>query len=500
MSVLAPSPRNGAIVGVLAGAGIVVSLMQTLVVPLIPELPRLLNTSASNASWAITATLLAGAVATPVIGRLGDLYGKRRFLVLCAIVLAAGSVVCALSDSLVPMVIGRALQGLGVPVIPLGISVMRDVLPAERLGSAMALMSSSLGVGGALGLPAAAAIAQHAGWHALFWTSAALGVLVAVLVLMIVPESRVRARERFDFPGAAGLSAGLVALLLAISKGGDWGWTSGRTLGSFAASAVVLVLWGRWELRTRAPLVDLRISARRQVLMTNLASVLIGFAMYAISLIGPQLLQLPEATGYALGRSMLEAGLWMAPGGLVMMAVAPPAARLAGSRGPKVSLLIGSLVIALGYALGLMLMGSAWGVLVFSMVISAGIGFAYAAMPALIMAAVPLSETAAANGLNSLARSLGTSVSSAVIGVVLAHMTVGLGPLSVPSENGIRTGLMIGAGAALLAALVVLAIPGRERQAQRTAVPVAPVVVPGSESRTGAKTGSGTPPRGAIEA
>ena len=153
----APESRTNVIVGVLAAAGIMVSVMQTLVVPLIPDLPQLLHTSASNASWAITATLLGGAVATPVVGRLGDLYGKRRMLLVSTVLLVVGSLVCAPADSLAPVVIGRALQGFGMGVIPLGISIMRDVLPPERLGSAMAVMSSSLGVGGALGLPISAA-------------------------------------------------------------------------------------------------------------------------------------------------------------------------------------------------------------------------------------------------------------------------------------------------------------------------------------------------------
>ncbi|MFC4116369.1 MFS transporter [Nonomuraea zeae] len=461
MSSTHAAPRSGAIISVLAAAGITVSLMQTLIVPLIATLPVLLHTTTANAFWAITATLLAGAVAMPVSGRLGDLYGKRRVMMVSTLLLAVGSLVCAPANSLLPMVIGRTLQGLGMGVIPLGIAIMRDVLPPQRLGAAIGLMSSSLGVGGALGLPAAALVAQYVSWHALFWAAAGLGLVMFVLVLLIVPESPVKSPGRFDFVGAAGLSAGLVLLLLPVSKGGEWGWTSATTLGMLAAAAVVMLLWGWWELRTPAPLVDLRTSARRQVLMTNLASIVIGFAMYAMSLLTPQLLQLPTATGYGLGQSMVAAGLWMAPAGLVMMAISPVAARLSAARGPKVSLLLGTIVIACGYLLALALMGQAWGVLVFSAVVSAGIGFAYAAMPSLIMSAVPLTETAAANGLNSLMRSIGTSTASAVLGAVLAGMTVKLGPVVVPSEGGFRAGFLIGGGVALVAALIVLTIPGR---------------------------------------
>lgn len=460
-----PSPhaeRSGAIVAVLAGAGITVSLMQTLIVPLIGELPVLLDTTATDASWTLTSTLLAGAVATPVFGRLGDLYGKRRLMLACAALLTLGSLICALSSTLVPVVAGRTLQGFGLPLISLGISVMRDVLPPERLGSAMALMSSSLGVGGAMGLPLAATIAQSADWHALFWLSSAGGVLIGVLLLAVVPESPVRARSRFDLPGTIGLATGLVCLLLAVTKGQDWGWTSGTVLGLLAAAPVVFAVWGFWELRTDAPLVDLRVSAGRQVLVTNLVSVLIGFSMYAMSLVVIQVLQLPESTGYGMGQTMIQAGLWMAPGGLVMMAISPLAARLVAARGPKIALTLGALVISAGYALAALIMDRPWQMLLFTMLISAGVGLSYASMPALIMGAVPLTETAAANGLNSLARSIGTSVSASVVGVILAHMTVPLGPVSVPSEAGFRTGLAIGAVSALLAALVSLALPPRK--------------------------------------
>lgn len=466
----ADPPRSSTFVVVLAFSGIVVSLMQTLVIPLVPELPKLLGAPASDTTWAITATLLASAVATPVVGRLGDMFGKRRMLLLSLVLLVAGSVVCALSDSLTPMIVGRALQGLASGVIPLGISIMRDELPAERLGSATALMSASLGVGGALGLPAAALIAENADWHALFWTAAGLGAVALVVVLALVPESAVRSGGRFDLIGAVGLSAALVCLLLAISKGAGWGWGDPLTIGLFAAAVVVLLLWGWWELSTREPMVDLRTTARRQVLFTNLASAMMGFSMFAMSLVLPQLLQLPEATGYGLGQSMLAVGLVMAPSGLVMMVLAPLSARLSAAKGPKVTLMIGAVIVAAGYALNIGLMSEIWHLVLVSCIIGAGIGFAYASMPALVMGAVPVSETAAANSLNTLMRAVGTSVSSAVAGVVLAEMTTTFGPVALPSEDGFRVVMGIGAGAALLAFVLAAFLP---RRSAATPVPSA---------------------------
>ncbi len=301
-SVATPEVRPSLLVGVLAFTGIVGALTQTLVVPLIGQLPAILNTTASNSSWVITITLLTGAVATPVVGRLGDMYGKRRMLLICTVPLVLGAIVCALSSSLLPMLLGRGMQGLGVGLIPLGISLLRDVIPAERLHSSIALMSASMGIGGALGLPVAAAVAENTSWRVLFWATAVLSAVVLVILWRVVPESSGKVNPgRFDLVGAIGLGIALTALLLAVSKGADWGWGSSTTLGLFAVAVIVLAVWGWWELRLSEPLIDLRIAVRPVVLLTNAASVVVGFGMYAQSLIIPQLLQLPTETGYGLG-------------------------------------------------------------------------------------------------------------------------------------------------------------------------------------------------------
>ncbi|MET9547754.1 MFS transporter [Streptomyces sp. NPDC006627] len=466
MSMTTTHPRGiRGVVPVLAFSGIVVAVMQTLLVPVIKDLPALLGTAPSNATWVLTATLLAGAVATPIMGRLGDLFGKRKMLLASLAVMVVGSLVCGFTDDLVVMIVGRALQGFAMGAIPLGIGLMRDQLPREKLGSAMALMSSSIGVGGGIALPLAALVAQHADWHALFFGAAGLGVLAMALTLVFVPESPMRAKGTFDVLGALGLSVGLVLFLLPITKGSDWGWSSGTTLGLFAAAAVVLVLWGVMELRVKAPLVDLRTTARRSVLFTNLASIMVGVAFYAVSLVLPQLLQLPSATGYGLGQSMVVAGLCVMPLGLTMMFTAPVYARLSAKYGPKTTLILGMLIIAVGYGAGLGLMSAAWQTIVISVVLGAGIGLAYSSLPALIIGSVDPSETGAANGLNTLMRSIGTSVSSAVIGMVLANTADHVGGVAVPTMHGFRLSFLIATGAVVIGLLFALLLPSTRRPA-----------------------------------
>lgn len=469
----AGSPKGGAskgqgrIVVVLAFAGIVVSLMHSLVIPLLPRLPEFLSASAGDTTWAVTTTLLAGAVATPTVGRLGDMYGKRRMLLISLALLVVGSVVGAFSFSLAPLIVGRTLQGLAAGVIPLGISIMRDELPPAKLGAATATMSASLGVGGALGLPLAAVIAENLDWHTLFWVAAGLGLVGFFLIAWLVPESQVKSGGRFDAVGAVSMSAALVMLLLVVSKGATWGWTSALTLGLTGGSLMLFTGWTFWELRVARPLVDLRTIGRRQVLLTNTASLIFAFSMLSMSLSLPQILQLPTETGYGLGQSMLVVGLVMAPSGLVMMAVAPASAWISAAWGPKWSLIAGAVLVAAGYMIGFFAMEAVWQLVTVSGIVGAGIGLAYGAMPALVMGAVPPSESASANGLNSLMRSVGTSLSAAVAGLVFAQMSTSLAGTPVPSRAAFEMMMGIGAATALAALAIAAFLPRYRLSDQR---------------------------------
>lgn len=226
-----------------------------------------------------------------------------------------------------------------------------------------------------------------------------------------------------------------------------------------AVAAISLTLWGIWETRTKDPLVDLRTAVIPRVLLTNIASIFVGFGMYASMLVMPQILQLPTQTGYGLGQSILAAGLWMAPAGLMMLVLSPIGGKLTDARGPKFTLTLGVSILAIGYGVGLLGMGSTWGLLATGLVVNSGVALAYGAMPAIIMGAVPRSETAAANGFNTLMRSLGTTTGAAVVGLVLAQMTTDFSGVMVPSETGFRVALILGAGISVIAAVLAALIP-----------------------------------------
>ncbi|MBQ1444942.1 MAG: MFS transporter [Renibacterium sp.] len=475
------------IVTILCLAGTVVALQQTLMVPLLPDFPKILHTSPDDVSWLVTATLLTAAVATPIVSKLADMYGKRRMMIVAMVMMVIGSVICAVGESFTMLVIGRAFQGFAASLIPVGISIMRDELPKERVASAVALMSATLGIGSALGLPLSGLIYESLGWEAIFWLSTVVGVLLIIAVLSTVPESELRTKGRFDFLGAVLLSIALTALLLAISKGGNWGWSSEPVILLFITAAVFLAAWVPYELRVSQPMVDLRTSSRRPVLLTNLASLLVGFSMYANMLATTQQLQLPQISGFGFGLAVTVAGLCMVPSGLAMVAFAPISASLTKKFGAKTTLIVGAAVLAGAYIARVFLTGEVWMIILGATAVSVGTAIAYAAMPTLIMRAVPITETASANGLNSLLRAVGTSTASAAIAAILTSFVSRQGSITLPTLSAFTTIFWLAAVAALAAIAVAVFIPGAKEIATATG---AIRVVPGVPNPAAAKTAS----------
>ncbi len=444
---------------VLASCGLLVSLVQTMVVPLLPQFPQLMSVSSTTASWLITANLVAGAVSAPVLGRLGDMYGKRRMLLVALALVGIGSLLGAVAPNIAVLLVARVLQGTAFGVIALGMSLMRDVLPPDRVGSGVGLMSSSLGFGGAIGLPITGLVAQFASWRWLFAGTAVVAVIQVLLVRRLVPETPMHRSGRFDGLGAVGVGTTLVCVLLAVSKGNEWGWTSPAVLGLFAGAAVLLALSARHLLRVPAPLVDLRVSARPAVLLTNIASIMVGFAMFAGFVLATQILQAPVATGYGFGLSLIAAGVALLPMGGSMVVFSTASARLSSRFGPRTTLVLGTALLGTGN-LGFALLPSNLGMLIAVTTVAAvGAALAYSAIPLLIMRAVPESETAAANSLNTLARQLGTSSCTAVAAAVTTASVISLDGRILPSGFAYSAAFVAAGAAGLIAMVIALLTP-----------------------------------------
>ena len=481
------SAPTWAVIGILSLCGTVVALQQTMVIPLLPDFPGILGVSADDAAWLVTATLLTSAVATPIMSRLADMFGKRLMMLACMAAMTAGCVLAAAVGTYLAVIVGRSLQGFAAALIPIGISIMRDELPKEKVGSAVALMSATLGIGAALGLPLSGLIFENLGWQAIFWISAGTGAALIIGVLSLVSESTVRTRGRFDYLGALMLSVALTALLLGISTGGSWGWGSQRVVGLFLTTAVVLALWVPYELKIGHPLVDLRTSARRPVLLTNIASILAGFAMFANLLLTTQQLQLPESTGYGFGLPVITAGLAMVPSGLAMVLFAPVSGRMINRYGGRITLMAGAAIMGVSYIGRVYYSSTVLAVIIGSTAVGIGTAIAYAAMPTLIMASVPITETASANGLNALLRAVGTSSSSAAVAAVLGSVTMQVGAVTLPSLTAFQDVYWMAGLGALACCAVAFYIPVARRAPVGDAVDLATMsdrgVTPAGESR-----------------
>ncbi|MEU9190779.1 MFS transporter [Streptomyces sp. NPDC048484] len=451
-------PAVGRSLAILSLAALSFSLMQTAVVPAIGDMASVLHADAQDTTWTLTGYLVSAAVLTPVLGRLGDMYGKRRLVVISLVLFAAGAVLAALGTSLGLVIAGRVLQGAGGGVLPLSFGIVRDEFPAARRPGAIGLLSAVLGVGGGIGLLMGGLLVDHASYRWIFWAGAAMAVIAAVSAqLLLLPESPVRVPEKVDLAGAALLAVVVTAPLIAVSQGRAWGWTSGRTLGLIAAGVVVLAVFALVERRRAAPLVDIPLFVRPPVLMTNLATLLVGFGMFGALVLIPQLAQTPASSGYGFGVDATRAGLLILPGCLIMLVTGPLSGALAERFHAKLPLAFGGLSSAAGLVMLALQHGSQTAVLGWTTVLFVGIGLSFAAIPNLIVEAVPAARTGEATGLNAPVRSVGSSLGTQVVAGILAGSITTARPL--PTDHAYTIAFLAGAVGSLVAAVAAAFVP-----------------------------------------
>ena len=451
---------------VLAVAALAYALLQTMVVPALPEIQRQLHSSTTSVTWVLTVYLLAASIATPVLGRLGDMFGKERVLVCVLLAFAAGCAMSALSHSLPLLVTGRAVQGAGGAVFPLAFGIIRDEFPAERVATGIGLISAVFGVGGGAGLLLSGLIVDHLSYEWIFWFGLLAALLAATAAHLFVPESPVKTPGQIDWTGTALLSGGLVCLLLAISEGPRWGWHSGRIVGLFLTAAAVLWIWAVVEGRIRDPLVDMTVLRLRGVWTTNLAGLLIGFGMFGSFVLIPGFVQTPSAAGYGFGATATGAGLFLLPSAAVMLIAGPLAGALGTRAGSRLPLQIGAVVATGAFVLLAAAHTAHWHIYLASLLLGAGIGFSFAAMANLIVEAVPQTHTGQATGINSIARTIGGAFGAQIAAtLVSSHLDR---TTHLPAEVGYTNAFVMSAIGVSIAFLAALAIPGRTNEAVKS--------------------------------
>jgi EmrB/QacA subfamily drug resistance transporter len=445
----------------LALGGLAFACLQSLVSPALSTIGHELNVSTSDVSWIVTAYLLSASVLTPILGRLGDMVGKRKMLIVVLSILAVGAIVSALATNLTVLIIGRILQGAGGAMMPLSIGMVRDELPRERVATTVGMISAIFGVGAGIGIVAAGPIVEHLSWHWLFWLPLALVVIALIGAVFGMKESPVRTPGKLDILGATILSLSLVGLLLAISKGQAWGWGEAKTIGLLAAGTVGLVVFVLVELRVAEPLIDMKLMRIRGVWATDLVALILGFAMFGTFLLVPTLLQLPEVTGYGFGKSVTEAGLFLLPTVVMMVIFGPIAGLLNRKYGPKPPMFLGTVLVVAAFALPALGHGEIWQVLASGLLTGAGIGFAFAAMSNAIIESVPPAQTGEATSVNSIARTIGSSIGTAVVAAVITSNTT---PQGLPTDAAFTSGFWVCTGVAVLAIVAALLLPSAHKR------------------------------------
>jgi MFS family permease len=443
---------------VLATAALAFSLLQSLIIPALPLLEHTLHTSTSGATWLLTGYLLSAAIATPILGRVGDMVGKEKMIVIVLVALSLGTLISALATTFPEMLAGRIVQGAGGAVFPLAFGIIRDEFPREKVAGAIGVMSAILGGGGGAGIVLAGPIVEHLSYHWLFWIPLALSLGATVCTFLFVPESPVRSPGRINWSGASLMSGWLVTGLLAVSYAPTWGWKSSSVVGLLVATVVLMVFWIRSESRSDSPTVDMKMMRNPAVWTTNLAALLFGFGMFSLFIVVPQFVQTPASVGYGFGASVTRSGLFLLPFALAMLVVAPLTGRLSAAIGSKPILIVGSLFAASSYGLLAVAHTQPWNIYIAAGLLGIGVAFGYASMSNLIIEAVPSSQTGVATGMNTNIRNIGAALGS---GVATSLVVSGLAVQGHPREHGFVLAFVVCGAALVVAAAAGLLIRRR---------------------------------------
>jgi EmrB/QacA subfamily drug resistance transporter len=447
--------RPNVILGVLLVAGLAYAVLSSAVIPALTTIQHDLHTTETGVAWLLTGFLLSASVGTAIIGRLGDMYGKERLLLWTLLVLAAGTLLAAVADSLAVLIAARVIQGVAGGIFPLAFSIARDEFPADRVAGSIGLISSILGIGGGCGLVIGGLIAEHLNWHWLFWLPLAVTLLAAFFTWRYIPESPVRTPGHVNWPAAALMSTGMCCVLIAIAQATVWGWGDTRTLLLFAAGLAVCAAWVSVEVRSREPLVDMAMMRVRGVWTTNLTAFLLGAGLYASFIVYPQFAQLPEGTGF--GASVVVSSLYLLPAAFSMGLLGTVAGRIAHRFGSKPALLVGSAITAVAFGWLAVAHRHPYDMLISSTVFGIGIGLAFAALGNLIVQAVPPSQTGVATGMNTVMRTLGGALGGQLSATfIVEHMRGGL-----PTVTGFVDTFVMATMFLVVCVLAGMLIPGR---------------------------------------
>lgn len=458
----APSPNRVPLIlaGLSLGA-IAFALMQSLVVPAIPAIMRATGGSETSVSWILTGYLLVASVATPIIGRLGDVYGKQRVLVYCLIGVAVGVVVTGIAPSnLGLLIVGRSIMGLGGGIFPLAFAIIRDEFPPERIASGIGFLASLIGAASGFGIVIAGLVIQYSSYQLIFWIPL-LAVIPAILMAkFVIPASPSQEGSSINWVSAGLMSFGLGAVLIAITEAVGWGWGSAKTIGLIALGLAFIAVWIWNEVRSPVALVDMGMMRLRGIWTTNLVAFLVGIGMYASFLLVPLLVQEPTSTGYGFGANVINGALYVLPMAVAMLIAGQIVGPIEARVGSRPALLAGCLITAVAFLMLVPWHSSAVDIYVSSALMGLGIGLAYATLATLVVENADPSQTGVASGMNNVLRTVGGAFGGQIAATILASEVL---PGGMPTEGAFELAFLLCGLTTLAAFFAGFAIPRHGR-------------------------------------
>jgi MFS family permease len=432
------------------------ALMQSFVLPVMSTIEHDLHATPAQGSWMLTIFLLTSSIATPIVGRIGDALGKERVLVVALLTLGVGSVLAAVAPNIEVMITARAVQGIGGGVLPLSFGIVRDAFPAHRVAGTVGALASLTAVSGGLGAVVAGPIVDLLDYHWLFWLPAIVVSAAAVAAHLWIPASGIREGGGISWQPAVLLSGWLVALLLGLSQASSWGWGSARVLGLLAAAVLLCIAWVATEDHVAVPLIDMRMMRSRAVWTTNLATLLMGVAMYAAFAFLPSFVQTPATAGYGFTASIAISGLILLPAAATMFVFGNLSAPMVVRFGSKPVIVTALLVSASSFFALALYHSHMWQIGLFAAAYGVGFGLAFSATASLIVDAVAPAQTGVASGMNANIRTVGGAIGSALAASVVTATLLRSG---LPTQAGYEHAFYLMAGACVLAAAAGLLIP-----------------------------------------
>jgi EmrB/QacA subfamily drug resistance transporter len=439
------------------------ALLQSLVSPVLTTIQHDLHTSQSTVTWVLTIYLLSASIFTPILGRVGDMVGKERMLVVTLLALAAGSALAGVAHSITVLILARAIQGIGGAVLPLAFGIIRDEFPTAKVATGVGIVAAMAAVGGGAGIVLAGPIVQHLNYHWLFWIPLIITLIAAVSAYFFVPESPVRTPGKISWLAAVLLSSWLVALLVGVSEAPTWGWGSSKVIGLILLAVVIGVVWVFVELRAREPLIDMHMMRVPAVWTNNLVAFTFGIGMYSFIGFLPQFLQTPKSTGYGYGATIIQSGLYLLPLTVTMFIFGMLSGRIAARFGSKAAVIVGSIFSLASYLILAFAHTHSWEIYAASTLLGVGLGLAFSAMSNLIVEAVPPAQTGVASGMNANIRTIGGAVGAAVMSSIVTSQLVG----RYPAESGYTDGFAFLAIMTAVAIVAAIFIPTTTSNAAR---------------------------------